>query len=171
MRSLHEPFQTASILSWLTIIWHQQWMWLVLMVLHTQRRRNTKLPWRSNWLYQTTYEAVAWWLLVQFAWAVSVYFYTIVSNYNDALALDFVLINDATHKKRVLTSELDPVMIEYRNDIRATDGIPEVEVYMSSTWMSWRGLSTKTFYITYVSHNYKLQMCPDEGFVDMAVTE
>ena len=34
-----------------------------------------------------------------------------------------------------------------------------------------RGLSTNTSYITYVSHNYKLQMCPDEAFVDMAATE
>ena len=72
---------------------------------------------------------------MQVAWAVSVYFYTIVSNYNDALALDIVLINDATHKKRVSTSELDPVMIEYRNNMQATDVKPEVEVYMSSTWM------------------------------------
>jgi hypothetical protein len=117
------------------------------------------------------YEAVAWWLHVQVAWAVSVYFYTIVSNYNDALALDFVLINDATHKKRVLTSELDPVMIEYRNNMQATDVKPEVEVYMSSTRMYRRGLSTNTSYITYVSHNYKLQMCPGEAFIDMAVTE
>jgi len=74
-------------------------------------------------------------------------------------------------KKRVLTSELDSAMLEYRNDIRAIDDIPEVEVYMLSIWMYRRGLSTKTSYITYVSHNYKLQMCPDEAFVDMAVTE
>ena len=74
-------------------------------------------------------------------------------------------------KKRVLTSELDPIMIEYRNDVRATDDMTEVEVYISSTWIYRRGLSTNTSYITYVSHNYKLQMCPDEAFVDMAVTE
>ena len=70
---------------------------------------------------------------MQVACAVSVYFYTIVSNFNEALALDIVLINDATHKKRVLTSDLDPVMIEYRGDMQATDDKPEVEVYMSST--------------------------------------
>ena len=74
-------------------------------------------------------------------------------------------------KNRVLTSELDPIMIEYRNDVRATDDMTEVEVYISSTWMYRRGLSTNTSYITYVSHNYKLQMCPEEVFVDMAVTE
>ena len=74
-------------------------------------------------------------------------------------------------KKRVLKSELDSVMLEYRIDIRAIDDIPEVEVYMSSTWMYRRGLSTKTSSIAYVSRNYKLQMCPDEAFVDMAVTE
>jgi hypothetical protein len=74
-------------------------------------------------------------------------------------------------KKRVLTSELDPIMIEYRNDVRATDVMTEVEVYISSTWMYRRGLSTNTSYITYVSHIYKLLMCPDEAFVDMAVTE
>ena len=70
---------------------------------------------------------------MQVARAVSVYFYTIISNYNEALALDISLINDATHKKCVLTSELDPAMIEYRNNMQATDDKPEVEVYMSST--------------------------------------
>ena len=74
-------------------------------------------------------------------------------------------------KKRVLTSKLDSVNLEYRGDIQATDGIPEVGVYMSSTWMYRRGLSTKTSFITYVSHNYKLQMCPNEAFFEMAVTE
>ena len=36
-------------------------------------------------------------------------------------------------RKRVLTSELDPIMIEYRNDVRATDDMAEIEVYISST--------------------------------------
>eukprot|EP00986_Skeletonema_menzelii_P015379 scaffold11615_cov115-Skeletonema_menzelii.AAC.1 len=70
-----------------------------------------------------------------------------------------------------MTSKLDSSKHVYRSDIRATDGIPEVEVYMSSQWMFRRGLSTKTPYITCVTHNCKLQMCPDDAFVDMAETE
>ena len=35
-------------------------------------------------------------------------------------------------KKRVLTSKLDSVNLEYRVDIQVTDGIPEVRVYISS---------------------------------------
>eukprot|EP00986_Skeletonema_menzelii_P017821 scaffold22293_cov116-Skeletonema_menzelii.AAC.2 len=62
-------------------------------------------------------------------------------------------------------------MLEYRSDTRATDDFPEVRVYMSSIWIYRRGLTTITSYITYASHNYKLQMCPDEAFVDIAVTE
>ena len=38
-------------------------------------------------------------------------------------------------KKCVLTSKLDSAKLEYRSDIRATDGMPEVRVYMSSIWM------------------------------------
>ena len=74
-------------------------------------------------------------------------------------------------KKRVLTSKLDSVNLEYRGDIQVTDGTPEVRVYMLSIWLYRRGLTTITSYITYKSHNYMLQMCPDEAFVDMAVTE
>ena len=74
-------------------------------------------------------------------------------------------------KKRVLTSELDLIMIEYRNDVRATDDMTEVEVYVSSTWMYRRGLSTNTSYITNVSHNCKLQMRTDEASDDLFATE
>eukprot|EP00986_Skeletonema_menzelii_P008603 scaffold3679_cov128-Skeletonema_menzelii.AAC.4 len=74
-------------------------------------------------------------------------------------------------KKRVLTIKLDSVNLEYRGDIQVTDGKPEVRVYMLSIWLYRRGLTTITSYITYASHNYKLQMCPDEAFVDMAVTK
>ena len=33
-------------------------------------------------------------------------------------------------KKRVLTSKLDSINLEYRGDIQVTDGTPEVRVYM-----------------------------------------
>jgi hypothetical protein len=38
-------------------------------------------------------------------------------------------------KKCVLRSKLDSAKLEYRSDIRATESIPEVRVYMSSIWM------------------------------------
>eukprot|EP00986_Skeletonema_menzelii_P018130 scaffold25477_cov108-Skeletonema_menzelii.AAC.1 len=74
-------------------------------------------------------------------------------------------------KKRVLTSKFDSSMLGYRSDTRATDDLPEVRVYMSSIWIYRRGLTAIISHITYSSHNYKLQMCPGEAFVDMAVTE
>ena len=74
-------------------------------------------------------------------------------------------------KKRVLTSKFDSSMLEYRSDTRATDDLPEVRVYMSSIWIYRRGLTAIISHITYLSHNYKLQMCPGEALVDMAVTE
>ena len=66
---------------------------------------------------------------------------------------------------------MGPVTIEYCSDMRAPDDIAEVEVYMSFIWLYRRGLRTKTSYITYISHDFKVQMCPDEAFFDMAVTE
>ena len=62
-------------------------------------------------------------------------------------------------------------MIEYRSDILATDDILEVRVYMSSSWMYRSGLRTTTSYTTYISHNHKLQMCTDEEFAGVTVTE
>ena len=62
-------------------------------------------------------------------------------------------------------------MDEYRSGILATDDITEVRVYISSIWKYRRGLCTTTSYTTYISHNHKLQICPDEAFVDLVVTE
>ena len=74
-------------------------------------------------------------------------------------------------KKPVLTRKLDPFMDEYRSGILATDDITEVRVYISSTCIYRRGLCTTTSYTTYTSHNHKLQICPNEAFVDLVVTE
>ena len=74
-------------------------------------------------------------------------------------------------KKLVLTRKFDPFMHDYRSGILATDDITKVRVYISSIWIYRRGLCTTTSYTTYISHNHKLQMCPDEEFVDMAVIE
>ncbi len=62
-------------------------------------------------------------------------------------------------------------MDEYRSGILATDDIPEVRVYISSMWIYRRGLCTTTSRTTYISHNHKLQMCTDEEFVGITVTE
>ena len=62
-------------------------------------------------------------------------------------------------------------MDEYRSGILATDDITEVRVYISSISIYRRGMCTTTSYTTYISHNHKLQMCPDEELVDMAVIE
>ena len=74
-------------------------------------------------------------------------------------------------KNCVLTCKFDSSMLEYCSDTRATDDFPEVRVYMSSIWIYRRGLTIIISHITSVSHNYKLQMCPGEAFVDMAVAE
>ena len=66
---------------------------------------------------------------------------------------------------------MDPFMDDYRSGILATGDITKVRVYISSIWIYRRGLCTTTSYTTYISHNHKLQMCPDEEFVGMAVTE
>ena len=70
-----------------------------------------------------------------------------------------------------LTRKLNPFIDEYRNDILATDDMTEVTVYISSILMYRRDLCTTTSYITCISHNHKLQMCPYEEFVGMPVTE
>ena len=44
-------------------------------------------------------------------------------------------ISHNIRKKCVLRSKLDSAKLEYRSDIRATESIPEVRVYMSSIWM------------------------------------
>ena len=49
---------------------------------------------RLRWPHQVSYEAIASWLHVYFAWAVSAYFYTIVTNYNGPLLADLTLIGD-----------------------------------------------------------------------------
>ncbi len=74
-------------------------------------------------------------------------------------------------KKPVFRSKLDPFNDEYRSGILATGDITEVRVYISSIWICRRGPCTTTLYTTYISHNHKLQMCPDKEFVGMAVTE
>ena len=67
--------------------------------------------------------------------------------------------------------KLDPFMDEYRSGTLATDDITEVRVYISSIWIYRRGLCTTTSYTTYISHNHKLQMCPNEESGDLLVTE
>ena len=62
-------------------------------------------------------------------------------------------------------------MDEYRSGTLATDAITKVRVYISSMWIYRRGLCTTTSHTTYISHNHKLQMCPDEASVDLVVTE
>ena len=74
-------------------------------------------------------------------------------------------------KKQVLTGRFDPFMDEYRSGVLATDDITEDRVYISSIEICRRGLCTATLYTTYISHNHKLQMCTDEAFVGMDVTE
>ena len=74
-------------------------------------------------------------------------------------------------KKPVLARNLDPFKHEYRSGILPTDVITEVRVYISSIEICRRCLCTTTSYTTCISHNHKLQMCTDEEFVGMAVTE
>ena len=74
-------------------------------------------------------------------------------------------------KKPVLTRKLDPFMDEYRSGILATDDITEVRVYMLSIWIYRRGLCTTTSYTTFRSHNHKYQMCTDDAFLGLVVTE
>ena len=62
-------------------------------------------------------------------------------------------------------------MDDSRSGILAIDDMTEVRVYISSIWTYRRGLCTTTSYATFISHNYKLQMCTDEAIVDMTVTE
>ena len=62
-------------------------------------------------------------------------------------------------------------MDEYCRGTLATDGITEVRVYISSTSIYRRGMCTTTSYTTYRSHNHKHQMCPDDAFLDLVVTE
>ena len=62
-------------------------------------------------------------------------------------------------------------MDEYRSGILATDDITEVRVYISSMMIYRGGPCTTTSYTTYISHNHKLQMRPNEELVGMAVTE
>ena len=67
--------------------------------------------------------------------------------------------------------KLDPAKLDYRSGVLAADDITEVRVYISSIWIYRRGLCIETSYTTYISHNHKLQMCPDEAFIDLTVTE
>ena len=62
-------------------------------------------------------------------------------------------------------------MDDYRSGILAADDIHEIRVYISSIWIYRRDLCTETSYTICISHNYKLQMCPDEASVDLVVTE
>ena len=63
-------------------------------------------------------------------------------------------------------------MDEYRGGILAADDITKVRVYILSIRIYRRGLCTTTSYTTYyISHNQKLQLCPDEEFVGIGVTE
>ena len=64
--------------------------------------------------HQDTYETVASQLRVKFAWAEYITFYTIVANYNGALAADIARIGNATHIKAAkyeatLTLKLTPI--------------------------------------------------------------
>ena len=67
-------------------------------------------------------------------------------------------------KKPVLRRKFDPFVDEYRSGVLATDDISEVRVYISSILMYRGGMCTTTSYTTYISHNHKLQMCPNEAF-------
>ena len=62
-------------------------------------------------------------------------------------------------------------MDEYRGGILAADDITKVRVYILSIWIYRRGLCTTTSYTTYVAHNHKLLMCPDEASGDLFDTE
>ena len=62
-------------------------------------------------------------------------------------------------------------MDEYRSGTLATDGMTEVRVYISSMWIYRRGLCTTSSHTTYKLHNHKLQICTDEEFVGVTVTE
>ena len=68
-------------------------------------------------------------------------------------------------------SKFDPFVDDYRSGILATDDVHEIRVHISFIWIYRRGLCTTTSYTTYVSHNHKLQMCPDEESGDLLVTE
>ena len=62
-------------------------------------------------------------------------------------------------------------MDEYHSGILAADDITKVRVYISSIWIYRRGLCTTTSYTTYVAHNHKLLMCPDEATDDLFEAE
>ena len=74
-------------------------------------------------------------------------------------------------KKPDLTMKFDLFMDDYRSVILATDDIPKIRDYISFIWIYRRGLCTTNLYTTFISHNYKLQMCTDEAIVYMTVTE
>ena len=62
-------------------------------------------------------------------------------------------------------------MDEYRSGILAADDTTKVRAQMSPIWVYRRGLCTTTSHAAHISHKHKLQMCPDEAFVDLVVTE
>ena len=91
---------------------------------------------------------------MQIAWAVSVYFYTIVTNYKGPSSADIALINDARHINRwkieiYHIAEID----QYQVAVCTTDAASEVRVDILSIGIQRWDLITKTFASTIISNN------------------
>ena len=80
---------------------HQQWLRLIFTLLHRLRWWKTEIALRLIGLRQVAYETAASPLQVQFAWAVYIYFFTIVAIYNEAPAAAQAHIHVAAHIEMV----------------------------------------------------------------------